>query len=705
MRGRYALATPLGFGGLGAVFRAHDVELDREVAVKLLRHRRSTPAQETDRLVREANAMARINNPHVVQVYDVGRYAELSFDDPELCDIPSDGLFVVMELVRGQDLDEWLTKPRSQQAVLDVFVQCARGLSAAHAYGVVHRDFKPANVLLAEDGTAKVTDFGLAAACEATGPSAPSQDTDDREWLGRSLTQTGMTMGTPAYMAPEQHRGYRVDARADQYSFCLALAEAVYGARPVRGDSMAELLRSKLALRLPADAGVPGWLRRVLERGTSEAPDARFRSMEQLTTALLHRKPWPRRAPAFAVGGLVALAMVAWPRADAEADTRATTLVRGSPAPDSGADPAWRNNAVAFPDRPSRGEAQLEGAAALRAELARLMVGGRVDDPDKRLRRVEDAYRRAQSLGDGALMAEAELVRALYMRRPPDSPERGDAMAEAYRLAEAVDHHAVAARAAVGAMAGEEAGTEAWTRWRRRAELHGELGQGDLRATLALSRELGYALHNERDYEAALVQWQRAVRLGVELLGSEHLSVSSDLSMLAMSHKHLGDYDDAEAALRRALAIAKASEHYDTGFEVQTRLSLVDVLARGDGPDAAAAEIQTVLALIEAGDADDEFLQSKRSDTHWRLARLESRRGRYAQAVESYAAAAATMDADFPYNGLALHKAWAEALLELDRKPEAIAALHAGLRFTDPDAPEWEERVEARALLEQLEAS
>ncbi len=201
--GRFVIDSRLGQGGMGIVFAGHDADLGRQVAIKVLR---PELGHLRERLLREARAMARVEHPNVVRVYEVGTDAA--------------NVFVAMELIDGTTLDEWLGEPRGWEAVVAMFRQVGEGLRAVHRAELVHRDFKPQNVLVDRAGIARVADFGLV-----------RHETDDASPLGATLTQTGAMMGTPGYMAPEQQFGGEVDARADQYSFCVALREAL-GGRP-----------------------------------------------------------------------------------------------------------------------------------------------------------------------------------------------------------------------------------------------------------------------------------------------------------------------------------------------------------------------------------------------------------------------------------------------------------------------------------------
>ena len=270
--GRYLIASFVGEGAMGVVHAAWDPELQRKVAIKLLRARAGSGS-----LLREAKVMAQLAHPNVVAVHDVGLF--------------EGDVFVAMELIEGVDLRAWLREhPRSLRQILDAFTQAGRGLAAAHAAGLVHRDFKPDNVLIGPYGPQKerrvcVGDFGL-----ATADRSPATDTA-REVLALELggsTRTGFVVGTPAYIAPEQHRGVAADARADQFAFCVALWEAVHGKRPFDERSVEARLASILRGQLePAQAkGVPGWLRRVLVRGLQADPSLRHRDMDDLLAGL-----------------------------------------------------------------------------------------------------------------------------------------------------------------------------------------------------------------------------------------------------------------------------------------------------------------------------------------------------------------------------------------------------------------------------------
>jgi serine/threonine protein kinase/tetratricopeptide (TPR) repeat protein len=418
--GRYLVIGLLGRGGMGEVYAAYDPELDRKIALKLLRTHTSAgvdPSEGRARLLREAQAIARLSDPNVVVVFDVGAFG--------------DRVFLAMEFVDGSTLGYWLqaqTPPASWREILAKFTAAGRGLACAHRAGVIHRDFKADNVMVGRDGGVRVMDFGLARSIEQASPGAPgsadparssgelalrtsgagrvtadrpstrpgaapaptsdsppSADPDPATGGGRPataalepsrpagsgpsgsglvvsaavqsgaaghptrvlsrteasssdpasapsaldspLTLSGAMMGTPAYMAPEQFRGGKVDARADQFSFCVALYEALYGKRPFEGRSLDELTRNVIAGRVraaPANTRVPRWLRRTLLRGLRVEPVDRHASMEALIEALGRDPARARRrwASATAVVGVVAALGMGLGRAQRQQRTR-----------------------------------------------------------------------------------------------------------------------------------------------------------------------------------------------------------------------------------------------------------------------------------------------------------------------------------------------------------------------------------------------
>ncbi|HSZ84216.1 MAG TPA: serine/threonine-protein kinase [Polyangia bacterium] len=322
--GRYTILALLGSGGVGEVFAAYDPELDRKVALKLLRaHGDANDARAQARLLREAKAMARLSHPNVVAVHDVGAFGAR--------------VFVAMDFVDGLSLKDWLAaEARTRAEILGVFLAAARGLAAAHAAGLVHRDFKPGNVMVGRDGSVRVMDFGLARELSDTNAAPTALDDVGAVGAGNlhvTLTATGELMGTPLYMSPEQFRAAPTDARTDQFSFCVALYQALYGDAPFGDATLTAIMIEVLAGRVrdaPPKTSVPGWLRRVLLRGLSVEPDARWPSMDALATQLARDPARARRRAGLAVGALalVTLSSLTLVRAA----RRPALLCQGGPA-------------------------------------------------------------------------------------------------------------------------------------------------------------------------------------------------------------------------------------------------------------------------------------------------------------------------------------------------------------------------------------
>ena len=310
--GHFQLLEPLGSGGMGTVYSAYDLHLDRKVAIKLVA-KRSSSAEDShnrhQRMLREAQAMAKLSHPNVVPVYEVG------LDD--------DAVFIAMEYVAGQTLAAWRKEhERSWREILAVFVQAGKGLAAAHEVGIVHRDFKPANVLVDPHGHVRVADFGIAQVrgmpMEDESARVPRVELgEDNELLPPTpetpLTELGSLVGTPAYMSPEQFRSAAVDARSDQFSFCVALYEALFGRRPFEGHGKALAEAVKHGKPAPPDpkAGVPGWVGAIVMRGLATEPEERFGSMTELVAALAHDPGRRRRRIAIVAAGVAAVAAIA----------------------------------------------------------------------------------------------------------------------------------------------------------------------------------------------------------------------------------------------------------------------------------------------------------------------------------------------------------------------------------------------------------
>jgi tetratricopeptide (TPR) repeat protein len=311
--GRYVVLDVIGSGGMGVVYAAYDPELDRKLAIKLMHPDAAAGSRSGTegraRLLREAQALASLSHPNVIAVHDVGTLG--------------DQVFVAMEHVEGCTLRQWLAaQPRPWREIVKVFCAAGRGISAAHASGIVHRDFKPDNVLVAKNGRVCVLDFGLARRTSVD-RAAPLTETveatpDATTRLGGldlQMTRTGALMGTPAYMSPEQLAGLPIDARSDQFAFCSAFYEALCGEAPFKGPSISDLLSAIREGRLSEPRKshrAPAWLRQALVRGLKANPEDRYPSMEALL-ARLERDPVRLRwRAAVAAGAILLVSATAW---------------------------------------------------------------------------------------------------------------------------------------------------------------------------------------------------------------------------------------------------------------------------------------------------------------------------------------------------------------------------------------------------------
>jgi serine/threonine protein kinase/formylglycine-generating enzyme required for sulfatase activity len=312
--GRYLVLERLGAGAMGVVYAAYDPELDRKIALKLLRAQEGRGGDRTrgqERLVREAKAIAKLSHPNVVGIFDVG--------------VHEGHVFMAMEYLGGGTLREWMSaKKRSWREIVKMFIEVGRGLAAAHAEGLIHRDFKPDNVLVDKAGKPKVADFGLVRL--RSGSDEAMSDTDDRpvtaeetpalpiaETALAQLTRTGAIAGTPAYMAPEQFLGGSIAAHTDQFAFCVALYEALYGERPFAGETVMSLggaVTSGRVREAPPNAPVPPWVRRVILTGLRAGASDRHSSVDVLVARLLDDPDVRRRKRLIGVGTALAVGAV-----------------------------------------------------------------------------------------------------------------------------------------------------------------------------------------------------------------------------------------------------------------------------------------------------------------------------------------------------------------------------------------------------------
>ncbi len=554
--GRYRLLHLVGRGGMGEVYAAHDPELDRKVAIKILRADTYADDVESARLLREAQSVAKLSHPNLVTVYDVGT--------------AGGRLFLAMELIEGETLASWLDgKRRSRADIVRVFTMAGRGLAAAHRAAVVHRDFKPQNVMVAADGTARVMDFGLAALGEAHNEPR--------------LTRIGSILGTPLYMAPEQLRGQPVDPRADQFSFCVSLYEALYGERPFAGENFPQLRTAVLGGNVrpaPLASGVPRRLRAVLLRGLSVDRDGRWPDMDALVNALevasvggSHVAPVLAGAGAAAVLVLAGALMwqlrtprsattcdetpakleVAWPkRADAarRADVRAAFL--NSTVPDAR-------------ERHARTSQALDTYAAAWLDIHRAGCDGqaRSEPPALRPLRERCLEQRSEELGalvDVLAHADAKIVRksiAAALALPPL-----DACADAAALkavAVSPDNPAIASKvqqlrrrlAALRAMAA--AGRD-WQAMKPLATLVEEARTTGDEGLLADALLVYARTRSPFDPEAAAAVYQDAFKHG-ESLHNNELAAEAAIQLVAIVGAIQHHFDDGERWARLADAI------------------------------------------------------------------------------------------------------------------------------------------------------
>lgn len=295
--GPFQVLEKIGAGGAGEVWAAYDEALDRRIALKLV-HRRGVADEHETRLLREAHALARLSHPNVVTVHDADR--------------TEDYVYIVMELVEGGTLKSAFADPAHGPITrMGWLLQAARGLQAAHELGLVHRDFKPANALLGNDGRVRVADFGLARLADVQNPSHPTNNPHAEpshiDAPFSDLTVTGAILGTPAYMSPEQRLGQRVGAASDQFSFCVVAWQALYGVNPLSDLNLAQWVAGSVELpHPPSTAGVPSSVLSVLRRGLDPTPTKRHPSMAPILRAFEGATQSRRRWKPFVAAGVVA---------------------------------------------------------------------------------------------------------------------------------------------------------------------------------------------------------------------------------------------------------------------------------------------------------------------------------------------------------------------------------------------------------------
>jgi predicted Ser/Thr protein kinase len=675
--GRFQVLGRLGAGGMGVVYAAYDERLDRKIAIKVLRQ---DSGQSKHRLLREAQAMARLSHPNIVGVHEVGE--------------DGDSVFVAMEFVRGKSLDRWLEEPRPWREVLAVFMAAGRGLQAAHEAGLIHRDFKPANAILADDGRVKVLDFGLARAGGAT-----EVETGEGSLMAVRLTRTGAMMGTPAYMSPEQFAAEELTAASDQFSFFIALYEALYRKLPFTGETVGALAvsvtRGKPAE--PTSSEVPSWIRAVVMRGLARAPADRFPDMAAVLAAL-GRDPARRRRRLAAVLGLVvasggvsagAMSLVAADGGRCEGVAAATKEV-------------WNDERIAAAGAAFAGRAGVLGEETW--SLIQPRIGGWIDEwvrlrdsrctayaagelsdtlHDRSVACLERQLARVDALVTAFVVADATSVEQapvavaalpslalcsdsealLAEVPPPDDPQARERVASGRASLER-------ARAAIDL--GDYAGALA----------QADMVSGEARALryepLIAFAELirGDALHWQRDFAGS----EAALGAGLELAlasGDERVAVEALARRIYVRAEILGEPARAlaDAAIDRAL-LRRVPGDARLAWLVENNIAVAEERA---GHDAAAERGHVAAGQLAAGIGDGASFEAMVSQ--YNLGLLHGQRGDPMQAAAMIAAAVATGERLQGPNHpalLVLLEGQASALVELGRWREASAICQRG---------------------------
>ncbi len=647
--GRYLTIERIGAGGMGVVYAAYDPELNRRVAIKVLRVASGGESITAGRarLLREAQSLARLSHPNVIPVHDVGSH--------------EDGVFMAMELVEGVTLGAWRKQAeRGWREVRDLYVLAGRGLAAAHEANLVHRDFKPENVLVGKDGRVRVTDFGLAreAADEEPLPSPNPSDVTPASGLSSPsspITVAGQVMGTPPYMAPELFDGKPADPRSDQWSYCAALYEALYGVHPFARPTMDEQRRALRAGEInaaPPGTRVPASLRRIVVRGLARDPAERWPAMAALLAALgregqLRRRETvavlvaalavvgavagvaiDRRAPAASVcAGTGALLDGIWDDAARAGVTRAFAATGVPYAGEAAAAvrgllDGYAGGWVAMHDEACRATHVLGAQPAPVLEARMLCLNRRLGELDRlvrllghadarlvelsaqaalRLPPVADCATAEVGLPDPALQAQMAAVRGRI--------DDAEALHSAGRYAEA---RAVAAQVALEARALVELGAQAGAQQvagealvtlgtlegvlgePRRAQVTladaavAALSGGDERTACDAWTRLTEVTGNDLAAFDEALRWGRmaqAVAVRLEPRGRRAASVARTLATV---YKDQGRYDDAERAYRQALAL-REELHGPDHPAVATAHKDLGVMARLRGDLALAA--------------------------------------------------------------------------------------------------------------------
>ena len=685
--GRYVILDRIGGGGMGVVYTGYDPELDRKVALKLLRPDRAAGEAARLRLLREAQAIARLSHPNVVAVHDAGTFG--------------DQVFLAMEYVEGTTLRRWLDEERrSWGEVVDRFALAGRGLAAAHAAGLVHRDFKPDNVLLGKDGRVRVADFGLARAAGETGEEEPVSP-ESGGILASPITQLGVAVGTPAYMAPEQLRGERADARSDQFSFCVALWEALCGERPfAEGADRGEVREA------PAGTRVPDRIRQALLLGLAADPAARYSDMDELLDRLARdpgagRRRWlAAGAAVLAVGGVFAglgylqarrgqlcsggdvkLASV-W-NAERKGEVRAAFLGTGTPF----AEKAWTEVEGAL-DRYARGWTEMHRGACeatrVRGEQSEDLLDRRMFCLDQRLRETdallgvfarsdrEVVQRSVRAAAGLAPLADCADVRALTARIPPPADPAARARVEALsREMARVKALRAAGRYPQGLALAREVSRKAEGAGYPPARAEALFLQGDLEERVGelepAEKTLRHAVHQAE--AAAADEVKAASAIALMFLTGEVRSRFAEAhgwgDLAAATLDRLGDQGELRAQYLNDLGtLYEAEARYSEALEAHRKAAAIRRRVEGDRSPAAAAAVSNAGVDLfrlgrypEAMASFEEALEIQKAafgpehpevgDTLNRIANVHYVQGRYEEAVRHHREALRIREAAF----------------------------------------------------------
>jgi eukaryotic-like serine/threonine-protein kinase len=584
--GRYIVIEKLGEGGMGVVYAAYDPELDRKIAIKLLRedHRGTGASSRRVRLMREAQALARLDHPNIVAVYDLG--------------VIDGRVFIAMELVPGETVTAWLAAaPRDWRRIVEVYRQAGRALAAAHALGIVHRDFKPDNVLISDDGGVHVVDFGLATAVDNEADDDASGSASDER-----LTRAGAKVGTPGFIAPEGGTA----ATVDQFSFCVALWVALHGELPFAGTTSEELLAAaaKGELREPKRR-VPPWLQRVLRRGLAPAPAARFPSMEALIQALSRDRTRIAAAAGIVVVAAAAVGVVAWRGHDSQICHGAAQRIAGAWDPAAIASSFVATRLPYAAASATRVVADLDhygsAWAAMRTEACEATrVHGEQSEEllDLRMACLDDRARELRALGAAFAHADATTVEKSV--------------------------GAVRALASLAACA-DSAGLKDPVRPPNNPALQGAIASA--RGTLAEARVLDHT----GKYKQALAEIEPVVAQA-KALGFRPLEASA-LWLAGVARWHAADLDGAQVALEASVNAAIAAR--DNATAARSALELVGLLGFDKGKPAEAAPWELrARAFLEAH--PDEQMRGELDNQIGNM-RLEA--GKYDEAIAFHTSA------------------------------------------------------------------